>query len=149
MPTRVNPEELTCWKLLEIGLCDDLNGNAPLGHRKSFTFFHFSERSSWLALALARCFGASQGQSWDSCAARSVVYRLSSHRRVLVSGDGRNAARPAAALSACILTTTYVRTSNDPDAVAGRKVRLTKPEVDELNRLLERIGDHLTQQLGL
>ena len=43
----------------------------------------------------------------------------------------------------------YLRTSNDPDAVAGRKVRLTKPEVDELNRLLERIGEHLTQQLGL
>ena len=43
----------------------------------------------------------------------------------------------------------YVRTSNDPDAVAGRKVRLTKPEMDELNRLLGRIGDHLTQQLGL
>jgi hypothetical protein len=43
----------------------------------------------------------------------------------------------------------YVRTANDPDAVAGRKVRLTKAEVDELNRLLERIGDHLTQQLSL
>lgn len=43
----------------------------------------------------------------------------------------------------------YVRTANDPDAVAGRKVRLAKAEVDELNRLLERIGDHLMQQLGL
>jgi hypothetical protein len=43
----------------------------------------------------------------------------------------------------------YVCTANDPNAVAGRKVRLTKAEVDELNRLLEGIGDHLTQQLGL
>jgi hypothetical protein len=40
----------------------------------------------------------------------------------------------------------YVRTANDPDAVAGRKVRLGK---DGLDSLLERIGDHLMQQLGL
>jgi hypothetical protein len=39
----------------------------------------------------------------------------------------------------------FVRTANDPDAVAGRKVRLVEVEVDELNHLLERIGDHLTQ----
>ena len=43
----------------------------------------------------------------------------------------------------------YVRTANDPDAVAGRRVRLTKAEVDDVNRLLERIGDHLMQHLGL
>jgi hypothetical protein len=43
----------------------------------------------------------------------------------------------------------YVRTSNDPHAVAGRKVRLAKADAEELSRLLERIGDHLMQQLGL
>jgi hypothetical protein len=48
--------------------------------------------------------------------------------------------RPAASLS---------RLQNDPDAVAGRKVRLTRAEIDELNHSLECIGDHLTQQLIL
>lgn len=43
----------------------------------------------------------------------------------------------------------YVRTANDPEAVAGRKVRLAKADVDGLNRLIGRIGDHLMQQLGL
>jgi len=43
----------------------------------------------------------------------------------------------------------YVRTANDPNAVVGRKVPLTKAEVDELTRSLERIGEHLMQQLGL
>jgi hypothetical protein len=43
----------------------------------------------------------------------------------------------------------FVRTANDPDAVAGRIVRLVKAEADALNRLLGRIGDHLTRQLGL
>jgi hypothetical protein len=43
----------------------------------------------------------------------------------------------------------YVRAANDPDAVVGRKVRLTRAEVENLNHLLERIGEHLTQQLSL
>jgi len=36
-----------------------------------------------------------------------------------------------------------------PTWLPGAKSALTKAEVDELSRLLERIGDHLIQQLGL
>jgi hypothetical protein len=43
----------------------------------------------------------------------------------------------------------YARTSRDPDAFAGRKVRLRKADAEELSRLLGRIGEHLTHQLGL
>lgn len=43
----------------------------------------------------------------------------------------------------------YVRTAGDPGAAAGRKIRLTRVAVEELNGQLERIGRHLTEQLGL
>lgn len=38
----------------------------------------------------------------------------------------------------------YVQSVGDPEAVAGRKVRVSKQEVEELGRLLGRIGDYLT-----
>ena len=43
----------------------------------------------------------------------------------------------------------YARTANDPDAVVGRKVRLARADVELLNGLVERIGNHLTRELGL
>jgi len=43
----------------------------------------------------------------------------------------------------------YARTADDPDSVVGRKVRLARADVKQLNGLVERIGDDLMQQLGL
>ncbi len=43
----------------------------------------------------------------------------------------------------------YVRTSGDPDAIAGRKLRLAQAEVEALTGLLERVGQYLTRELGL
>jgi len=43
----------------------------------------------------------------------------------------------------------YARTADDPDSVVGRKVRLARAGVEQPNGLVERIGDHLMQQLGL
>ena len=43
----------------------------------------------------------------------------------------------------------YVQSAGDPDAVAGRKVRISKDEVQELGRLLARIADYLTAGLGI
>jgi hypothetical protein len=48
-----------------------------------------------------------------------------------------------------VMDAQYVQKADDPNAIAGRKVSVSKDEVESLGRSLGRIGEHLTKQLGL
>lgn len=48
-----------------------------------------------------------------------------------------------------VMDVMYVQSASDPNAIAGRKVSVSREEIESLGRSLARIGEHLTKQLGL